>query len=101
MIRWISAILTAATVLFLFPAPRAASAAPPAAEDSRSRPVWGGEFLWGYWEFGSEYLPKHRWKLLTAVEEGSKFIDHDADTFTAVKGQDVYEFVIDLGTSSD
>src|SRR5260221_12481996 len=101
MIRSIAAILTAATFLFVLQAPWSASAAPTAAGDSCSRPIWGGESLWGYWEFGSEYLPKHQWKLLTAVEEGSKFIDHDANTFTAVKGQDIYEFAMDLGASSD
>ncbi|HWE98122.1 MAG TPA: hypothetical protein VG269_29525, partial [Tepidisphaeraceae bacterium] len=27
------------------------------------RPIWGGESLWGYWEFGNDYVPKGDWKI--------------------------------------
>ncbi len=72
----------------------------------RSRPTWGDDSLWGYWEFNNDYVPKDQWELLSVNEEGglpqwsgSKFIDDRSDTFYYAKGKDAYDIVIDLAKS--
>ncbi len=69
------------------------------------RPFWGTEALWGYWEFGGDYLSKRDWKIVAVSQEAAdpwkarNLIDDDPETFYYPKGQDFYEVVIDLGQS--
>ena len=37
--------------------------------DSQVRRFWGNEALWGYWEFGDDYLPKRDWKIVSVSHE--------------------------------
>ena len=76
------------------------------ADQYHSRPTWGDDALWGYWEFNNDYVPKHNWKLVSVNQEGGlpqwsakNFIDDNANTFYYAKAKDAYELVIDLGRS--
>ena len=71
----------------------------------RVRPTWGGEALWGYWEFGGDYIPNNDWKVTAVSHDGAalwkatNLFDEDANTFYYPNGQDAYEVEIDLGRS--
>ena len=73
--------------------------------DSQVRRFWGNEALWGYWEFGDDYLPKRDWKIVSVSHEAQEpwkaqnLIDDDANTFYYPNGKSSYEVVIDLGAS--
>jgi hypothetical protein len=74
-----------------------------AGAEEKVRPIWGGEAMWGYWEFGDDYVSKKDWKIVSVNQEGpegrtaAKMFDGDADTFYDPTGKDSYEVVIDLG----
>jgi F5/8 type C domain len=75
------------------------------AAESRARPYWGDEALWGYWEFADDYIPKKDWKIVSVSQEGpdgrksQNLIDDDTVTFYCPSGKDSYEVVIDLGAA--
>ena len=75
------------------------------ADESRVRSIWGGESLWGYWEFNDAYVPQRDWKIVSVRKEGdavwkaANLIDEDAATFYQASGAEDYEVEIDLGAS--
>ena len=75
--------------------------------ESQVRRFWGTEALWGYWEFGSDYLAQRDWKLVSVSHEAAdpwkaqNLFDDDPETFYYPNGKDFYEVVLDLGKSCD